>query len=123
MYEDQHEENGGDPGLIPHVLVCKAYEEKDIRVQINGTMMWKRVQQNQDERYHHFMSAPIGEPPSGQLPDLYLDFKKTLGLPMQGLYGGIRDGQITRVAVVPAIHVHDLVHRFYGFQSRVGLPE
>jgi hypothetical protein len=84
---------------------------------------FRRIKQNQDERYHHFPEAPIGERDGGAgFPNLYLDFKKTLALPTLQLYEGIRDGGVTRRAVVPPIFLHDLVHRFFGYLSRVALP-
>lgn len=134
------------PTLVPHVLLCEVYEEGTIRHRVPGTDVWKRISHNQDERYHQFHSAFIGEPPVDVLPDqyldskknlalpteslyvdvlpdLYLDFKKTLALPTESLYMGLRIGGVRRVAVVPPIHIHDLMHRFYGFLSRVGLPD
>jgi hypothetical protein len=30
---------------------------------------------------------------------------------------------VQRVAIMPPIYMHDLMHRFYGFLSRVGLPD
>ncbi|GAG14521.1 unnamed protein product, partial [marine sediment metagenome] len=62
------------------------------------------------------------EPQVGELSDLYLDFQKAIALPCSGLYEALRQNGIKRVAVVPAIYVHDLMQRFYGFWSRVGLP-
>ncbi len=112
-----------NPTLVPHVLLCEAYLEGEIRSRIKGSDIWKRIRQNQDERYHHFESAPIGDSYGAAFPDLYLDFKKTLALPTSNMYDGLRTGGVKRVAVVPAVHVHDLIHRYYGFLSRVGLPD
>lgn len=110
------------PPLVPHVLLCDAYEYSQVRPRFSGTDLWRRVQENQNERYHHFQAAPIGNPQTGELPDIYLDFKKTIALPFSGLYEALRQNGIKRIATVPAIYVHDLMHRFYGFWSRVGLP-
>ena len=84
--------------------------------------IWKRIRQNQDERYHRFEAAPVGEPPVNQLPDLYLDFRKTMALPTGTLYEGLGSGKVMRLAVVPPVFVHDLMHRFYAYLSRIGLP-
>ena len=108
--------------LVPHVLLCDAYERTAIRPRFQGRDLWDSIEENKNERYHHFKSAPIGEPQVGNLPDLYLDFKKVIAIPCSGLYEALRQNGIKRVAVVPAIHSHDLMHRFYGFWSRVGLP-
>jgi len=112
------------PRLIPHVLLCEVYEEANIhnRPSLNASL-WNRIAQNQDERYHHLKPAPVGEPAVRDLPDLYLDFKKAFALPTEALYMGIDAGSARRVAVVPPVYIHDLMHRFYGFLSRVGIPD
>ena len=110
--------------LIPHVLLCDMYEEGRIKVQVPaGSQIWKRIIQNQDERYHHLQAAPVGDPSCTELPALFLDFKKTFSLPTQSLCDGVSDVAVERLAVVPPVYIHDLMHRFYGFLSRVGLPE
>ena len=112
-----------DPALISHVLLCEVYRRNEFRVPMKGSEPWRRIEQNQNERYHHLQGASVGDTCESELPDLYLDFKKTLGLAPQDLYEGLGRGQLARVAVVPPIYLHDLMHRFYGFLSRVGLPE
>lgn len=109
--------------LIPHVLLCDVYEAAKVRTSISGSDIWKRVQQNQDERYHHFEAALIGDQPTNQLSDLYLDFKKIFSLSTEKLYLGLHGGSIKRIALIPPIYIHDLIHRFYGFFSRVALPD
>lgn len=120
---DQPEVADNDPRLVPHVLLCELYEQNNIRVLIRGSELWKRIRQNQDERYHHLGPGFIGDPPVGQFPDLYLDFKKTIALSTQSLYSESGSVQVPRKAIVPPVYVHDLIQRFYGFLSRVGVPD
>ena len=109
-------ENG--PSGIPHVLTCDAYEEKDIRGRSPGRDIWRRIEQNQDERYHKPPEALIvvshAESVEARpaLPDLFLDFKKALALPTALLYQGAQEGAMERVAIVPPIYLRDLIHRF-----------
>ena len=110
------------PALVPHVLLCEVYDSNQIRPRVPGSDVWKRIQQNQDERYHHFPPAQIGDRPVDEFLDLYLDFKKTLALPTENLYLALAQG-VSRLALVPSPYIHDLMHRFYGFLSRVGLPD
>jgi hypothetical protein len=113
-----------DPRIVPHVLLCEGYQRDQIRPRFTGmTHIWERIRQNQDERYHRFGQASIGHPSAAELPELFLDFKKTLSLPTQALYEGLDKGGVRRVAVVPPVYLHDLMHRFYGFLSRVGVPD
>lgn len=111
------------PAIIPQVLLCDLYEESEIRPRIPGSDVWKRVRQNQDERYHHFEAAPIGNPTQREFSALYLDFKKSLSLPTYSLYEGLRVKKVQRITLIPPVYIHQLLHRFYGFLSRVALPE
>jgi len=110
------------PRLMPHVLLCDLFTEDQLRKAhgMNSTL-WTALRKNQNERYHHFGAARIGD--SADLTDLYIDFKKVYGLPTDSLYKGLNSSGVSRVAVVPAPYVHDLIHRFYGFQSRVAVPD
>jgi hypothetical protein len=112
-----------DPHLVPYVQMCDLYAQQTIRPTFSGSDLWKRARQNQDERYHH-LEVPEGPPPwTEELSDLFLDFKKALGVPTGSVYQGLTAGAIRRAAVVPPIYLHDILHRFYGFLSRVGLPD
>jgi hypothetical protein len=57
------------------------------------------------------------------MPELYIDFKRVFGVFTAELYDGITNGGVIRKAVVPSIYLHDLMHRFFGFLSRVGVPD
>jgi hypothetical protein len=112
------------PILIPHVFLCDVWEASQLRAgppQI-GNDIWRRIKANQDKRYHCLPSASFREAPL-TLPELYIDFKKTLGLPTANLYAGLTSLQIARLALLPPVHLHDFIHRFYTFQSRVAVPE
>lgn len=111
------------PHLMPHLLLCDLYEEGQLRgAQEIKSDIWRRIRENQNERYHHLQAASV-EGSALNLPDLYIDGKKVYGLPTANLYAGISSLQIARVAVVPPIHLHDFIHRFFAFQSRVAVPE
>lgn len=112
------------PAVMPHLLLCDLYD-KDALKSIHDDLtksLFERIEKNQIERFHYMAEASIGD--SGSvLPGLYLDFKKVYGLPTSNLYAGLAASGIERIAVVPPIHLHRLVHRFFAFQSRVGVPE
>jgi len=117
------DESSEHSNVLPHVVLCEVYEGEEIRFKIGGSDLWRRIKQNQDERYHCLPEGPIGDGQSGQLPELFLDFKKTLSLPTGGLYQAIGSGAIRRIAVVPPYHMQGLVHRLYSFHGRVALSE
>jgi len=116
------ENNLTHPSILPHIILCDLNEESEIRGRAPGTEIWRRFVQNQDERYHHLPSAQVAAS-SRTLPDLYLDFKKPFTFPLDILYDAIGRGSVQRVALVPAPYIHDVVHRFYTFLSRVALPD
>jgi len=111
------------PRLVPFVILCEAYPRDSVRTRpgINQEV-WRHIEQNQDERYHRFPSAPIGNPPNGQVPELVFDFKKTFAVATRALYEGLGHG-VHRMAMTPPVYLHDFIHRFYSFHSRVALPE
>lgn len=111
-----------DRYLINHTLLCEAYNEATIRTPDMRSDIFRRVKQNQDERYHHIGPAPIVGGDGSQL-DIFIDFKSIFSLPSETIYLAVRDFAGMRLAVVPPIYVHDLIHRCYAFQSRVALPD
>lgn len=109
------------PYLLQHALLCDAYEEREIRADMKSDI-FRRVKQNQDKRYHHLGPAGIDGLDSEEL-EIYLDFKAAFSIPMDAVYSAVRDRPTMRKAVVPSYYVHDLIHRFYNFHSRVAVPE
>ena len=104
--------------------MCDLYREEQIRGRVGGGDIWKRVRKNQDERYHKLPEAPYRDGASfGNIPDLYMDFKKTFALPTEQLCQAIASNGVRRIALVPHTYIHDLMHRFYGFLARVGVPD
>ncbi len=109
---------------LPHVLLCDAHPDEELLAMPGMNKgIWRNVISNQDQRYHHLPSGPVGNPHVSPLPDLVLDFKKPLTIPTSMLYEGVRLFRVRRLGVVPPIYLHDLIQRFYGFLSRVALPD
>ena len=77
--------------------------------------------QNQNERYHTLEAAPIGPQGGPTLEAIVLDFRKHSTVPTPLLYEQLTPAA-TRTAVVPVYFLHDLMHRFYGYLSRVAIP-
>lgn len=119
---NQHEQDNSK--LLTHIQFCELFQESEIRTPGRfDSQLWKRVSQNQDERYHHFDEAPIGESGEDSLPHLYADFKRTFSLPVDYTYWLISTGNSTRKAVLANPYLLDFIHRLHGFLSRVPLPE
>ena len=110
-----------DPRSVPHVLLCEMFE--DLRQRVAGGDIFKRAKRNQDERYHAFPEAQIGQDEAARLPDLYLDFRKSISLPTRLVYEALEGGQVNRLAVLPMNYLHDLTHRFHGYHARIAIEE
>jgi hypothetical protein len=122
------------PNILHHLLLCDMFKEEEIRSRLpQGSDIWKRVKQNQDERYHCVVAGPIGDeicedcgpgdrPVNYTLPPLYLDFKRVLSIPTGDLYRALETGEARRIALLPLHYLFDLNHRFYSFLSPIGLP-
>lgn len=108
--------------LVQHMLLCDVYTDDELHPLISGGDIWRRIRQNQDERYHQLTSTSIAETDMS-LPDFYMDFKRNFTLPTSKVYDALFSKNVRRVAVVPPVYVHDLMQRFYSFLSRVGVPE
>ena len=109
-------------------------------------LAWKALARNAVRSLSLFAQSSSPRPPTAALPCMasdsaltdaddtrftsaagvsssaYLDFKKVTALPTNALYEGVLSGKTERVALIPEYYIHDLIHRFYGFLSRVALP-
>ena len=111
--------------LLPFVNAYSLYEEVGIRGtegRALSSQPWRRVRQNQDERYHRIAPAEV-EATGTELPEFFLDFKRIIALPTEYLYEGIAGKGIRRLGILPSPYIHDLVHRCSSFQSRVAVPD
>lgn len=109
--------------LVPYALLCDAYTNNaHLRKRFESKTLWNRIEMNLDERYHYLEPAQSNGTPVFELPGLYFDFKKVIGIPVVSIYEAIRIGGIKRVAVVPPIYIHQMTQRYFSFLSRVGIP-
>lgn len=111
------------PATVTHVLLCDVQSRDAFRPRFKGGKdLWRRVEQNQDERYHHLSAARIIDS-DVRMHDLYLDFKKVFAVQTDLLYDGVLGRHIERLSLMPPYYLHDIIHRFYGFLSRIALPD
>jgi len=111
------------PFALSHVILLDLHFESGLRANpAIITKIFERIKNNQDERYHRLPSAGIASS-DDSLPELFMDFKRAFSLPIDSIYLALQLELIERRAIVPAVYVHDLIHRFYSFLSRVGVPD
>jgi hypothetical protein len=108
---------------VEQVLMCPLQRRGEIRWRFHKKGdLWDRVDGNHDRRYHHIPGAQVEELELYLHPH-FIDFKKAISMPTEQLYDGVLAGDIERVARLPDYYLHHLIHRFYGFLSRVALPD
>lgn len=104
-------------GMIVHAIFCDGYEGS---IDTPGSDVRRRMKQNQDERYHYFPAENVTN--TGEAVDeLYLDFKKIVPVPLGSLYAAMVAGAVRRTGLLASPHLFDVIHRFYGFHSRIGI--
>jgi hypothetical protein len=107
--------------LLEHVLFCDVYTLSELEGALPtafGTKEWRQLRGNKLERYHCFPEATVAG--GSSLPEVFLDFKRCLGIPPETLYAALDANHVSRVAIVPPVFLQDLMHRLYGYLSRVG---
>jgi hypothetical protein len=108
---------------LPSVLFCEVVTAEELR----GTPeiksdIWKRIRQNQDERYQFLQAVPAEKDAQGLgLPELGLDFKRYFTIPTEEVYRQLGASAKRRCRLVTPYAEH-LSNRFFQFQSRVALP-
>lgn len=112
------------PSALSHILLCDAHEENELRKRLpesTGSKDFRRIAQNQNERYHRIESAEIADTGSA-VEALFLDFRRHFSVPCPDFYEQLDLGAVGRTARLPAYYLHDLNHRFYSYLARVAIP-
>ncbi len=123
LEQDFRARNGlaGQDKLLPNVLLCLAQDAA--KAQVAGKDVWKRLQQNKDERYQFLERVPPELDALGQgMPELVVDFKQYLTLPTDELYERVKEQAKRRCRLSNGYLAH-FASRFSYFQSRVALPD
>jgi hypothetical protein len=112
--------------LVPNILMCEVDLAENLKGDAEriarGSDIWKRVEQNQDDRFQFLREvAPDTDALGEGVGPLLVDFKRTFTLPTDGLYE-----QLLRVAkrrsVLTSPYREHLSSRHAHFISRVALP-
>ena len=113
--------------LIPSVLLSQVFTAEslfgDIKSRYGGSNAWKRVQQNNDPRFHYLQAVTPGcDRLNDGIPELVIDFKRYFAIPTDELYFRIESGETLRRCVLLSPYLEHLSCRFAHYLGRVGLP-
>ena len=115
--------SAGEDKVLAHVLLCDLFTQEDIRQRSKLTAdLWKRVRQNQNERYHMLEAAQVRDSDDG-FPALYADFKAIFSLPTEAMYALLGCGSLVRKGFLPSPYLEDFTHRLYHYLGRVPIRE
>jgi hypothetical protein len=110
--------------LLDSIQFCDLFEKDEIRQQRGlNSNLWERIRSNQDERYHRFTSSKIGDEMNGDMPELYVDFKRVFSLPTEFVYELISNSYTVRSALLSYPHLMDIIHRLFSYAGRVAIPD
>ena len=109
--------------LMTHVLFCDLFLEDELPGRNKLTNeLFRRVERNQDERYHHLLAAPVSGT-DDNIPELFADFKTTFSLPVEFVYWLVSTGQTIRKGTLLSPYLERFMQRVYSFLGRVATPE
>lgn len=107
---------------LPNVLFAEAVTAAEARAAVKSSEVWKRVQQNKDERYQFLQSILAEQDAEGAgIPELVLDFKRYFTVSTADVYQQIATTAKRRSRLISPYLEH-LCLRFSYFQIRVALP-
>lgn len=108
--------------LMTHVLFCDLFLEDELPARGKLTNeLFRRVERNQDERYHHLPAAPVSGSDE-DIPELFADFKTTFSLPVEFIYWLVSTGQTIRKGALLSPYLERFMQRAYSFLGRVATP-
>lgn len=115
--------DGGDSDLNS-ILCYEARIASEIRTSVAGSDIWKRVIQNNDERYHALQAPPpVADAREEGLPDLVIDFKRFFSISSEDLRFQIGSGQAFRRSCLEPPYREHFQNRAAAYLQRVGVPE
>lgn len=114
--------------LVPNILLSNVDTAAALRGTPQSTginsAIWKRINQNKDERYHFLQAVDKSCDGCGTgLPEMGIDFKRYFTMPTDELYRRIEVGEAQRRCVLVSPYLEHFISRFMYYLSRVALPE
>jgi hypothetical protein len=127
LEQDYNRRHAGEPATLPNILFCDLYRAEVLRAEVQareqlGRQDWKRIAQNQHERFHYLQRVePRQDLQTQGITAMALDFKIYFTIPTDEVYARLAMGMHRR-CTLSSPYVEHLAHRFFKFQARVALP-
>lgn len=109
---------------IPTVLFCEVHTASELKTAVpKGSEIWRRIQQNNDERYHFLERvAPELDAEGLGLEEMGIDFKRFFAIPTDEVYHRLKVGQARRRCCLASPYLEHFCRRFANHLSRIALP-
>lgn len=123
LLQDFDGRNAGAASQLNGVLLYEARPAGEVRAEIKGSDIWKRIRQNKDERYHALGGS--GAYPNAEgipLPDLIVDFRRFFTLSATEIHRQIIENQAHRWCRLEMPFREHFQARAAFYLLRVGLP-
>lgn len=121
---EQRSKNFSGAPTLANVLFCDAMPASSLKALVPpGKDIWKRIIQNNDDRYQCLEAFTDPSLTSEVCPALGIDFKTYFSVPTEEVHLRIRLGQAQRICRLISPYSEHLARRFYNFHSRVAIPQ
>lgn len=124
LLQDYNRTIAGGESDLNSILCYEARVATEVRTTVAGSDVWKRVVQNNDERYHALQAPPpVADAQEAGLPDLVVDFKRFFAISSEDLRFQIDNGQAHRRTCLQSPYREHFQNRAAAYLQRVGVPE
>ncbi|PWJ87822.1 hypothetical protein C8D77_114113 [Mesorhizobium loti] len=124
LLQDHNSKAATGASQLNSVLLYEAHETPILRSQVAGSDIWKRIVQNNDERYHALEAAHARFDLSNVgLPDLVVDFRRFFSISTADLAKQIQAGTAARRCRLEMPYREQFQTRAAFYLQRVGVPE
>ncbi|MEX2741068.1 hypothetical protein AB3480_06425 [Rhizobium mongolense] len=124
LFQDYGRLESGQDSDLNCILCYEAHLATDVRGRVAGSDIWKRVSQNNDDRYHALQSAAAEyDNLAVGIPDMVIDFKKFFAITNLDLSSQIKKGEANRRTRLKEPYREHFQSRAAFYLQRVALPE
>lgn len=123
LERDFEQRKAGRESGIPNLLLYQAEEASNVKVNVGGGERWKRIVQNNDDRWHYLCACRQDEDFRAEgFPALLIDFRRFFTLNPAELYAQCGNDVAQRRCRLEAPYREHLQCRAGAYFQRVGLP-
>jgi len=123
LLQDHERAVKGEKSQLNGVLLYEANDASVVRGTVGGSDIWRRVVQNNNERYHALEQAPPDIDLLGiGIPDLIVDFRRLFTMTATDLLAQIRSGTAQRRCRLEMPYREQFQTRAAFYLQRVGVP-